>query len=135
MFDRKSYMVNYNKKNHQEHKEARNAYCREYYHKNKEKRDAYRKKWNEENFHHSREWRMRRLYGIGLKDYDILYEKQLGLCPICSLPLPEDYKACVDHNHKTNEVRGLLHQECNRAIGALKEDPNILRRAAVYLEN
>lgn len=41
--------------------------------------------------------------------------------------------ACIDHDHKTGKVRGLLCQTCNRAIGLLKDDINILQRAIDYL--
>lgn len=41
---------------------------------------------------------------------------------------------CIDHNHQTGEIRGLLCSPCNRAIGQLQDNPNILRKAANYLE-
>jgi len=40
----------------------------------------------------------------------------------------------VDHCHTTGEVRGLLCNRCNTGIGQFKDNPNILRSAARYLD-
>jgi Recombination endonuclease VII len=40
----------------------------------------------------------------------------------------------VDHCHKSNQIRGLLCNHCNRAIGLAKEDPALLRKMANYVE-
>ena len=66
-------------------------------------------------------------YGITLHDFDSLFKKQSGQCPICKEELILEARGrervCVDHNHKTGLVRGLLHDRCNVAIGLLKDDP------------
>jgi hypothetical protein len=41
---------------------------------------------------------------------------------------------CVDHDHETNRVRALLHDRCNRMLGCARDNPEVLRRAAAYLE-
>ena len=46
---------------------------------------------------------------------------------------PRTEVLCVDHHHFTNEVRGLLCQRCNRAIGLLGDDPTVIRSAINYL--
>ena len=49
-------------------------------------------------------------------------------------PLATDSKWCVDHDHETGAVRGLLCRECNLGLAAFRESPTALRRAAGYLE-
>lgn len=40
----------------------------------------------------------------------------------------------VDHDHTTGKVRGLLCQNCNSAIGKLRESPALFSAALAYLE-
>lgn len=40
----------------------------------------------------------------------------------------------IDHDHLTNEVRGTLCSNCNRALGLVHDSPKVLRNLADYLE-
>ena len=68
-----------------------------------------------------------------------LYARQYGRCLGCqrdielSGPQGSPTTACVDHNHETKEVRGLLCRRCNLAIGGVLEDRQTLQRLDAYL--
>jgi hypothetical protein len=76
---------------------------------------------------------LKRLYGITLEDYVDLFSKQNGVCAICLEECKTRKSLSVDHNHSTGKVRGLLCNRCNRAIGMLNDDTDILERAKQYI--
>ena len=81
------------------------------------------------------EYQMKKNYGIGFFEYDAMFEKQNGLCAICSSPPPDHHKKRlnIDHCHKSGQVRGLLCDACNRGIGLLKDSPDLMLKAISYL--
>ncbi len=81
----------------------------------------------------SRQWRMRRYYGICKKIFEEMIEQQSGLCAICCAPM-HPKNTCIDHNHQNGQVRGLLCQLCNRAIGCLRDSVALTFHASKYLE-
>lgn len=80
---------------------------------------------------------LKKKYGITIEDYDKMKEDQQGCCAICNSDETNTaYNTntfCVDHDHKTGEVRGLLCDSCNRGLGFLQDDPDILLNAVDYL--
>ena len=79
-------------------------------------------------------------YNISKNDFIKMLENQDYKCKICgteikySSPLKDKYKsACIDHNHKTGKVRGLLCSNCNRALGLFKDNKENLKNAYNYL--
>lgn len=75
--------------------------------------------------------RLKKDYGLDADRYRQMLLDQLKLCKICRQWMN---RPCVDHNHKTGRVRGLLCVNCNLLIGQCQEDSWILRRAANYLD-
>ena len=78
----------------------------------------------------SRTYHLRRRYGITARDADAMLEEQGGSCAICRI----EPAAHVDHDHATGAVRALLCFGCNGGLGQFKDDPEVLRAAARYVE-
>lgn len=55
-----------------------------------------------------------------------------GKCRICNA-VPYNDILCVDHDHETGEVRGLLCSQCNTGLGMFRDNPELLTRARKYL--
>lgn len=55
----------------------------------------------------------------------------LGRCEVCGR---SDVKFCIDHDHETGKVRGLLCDGCNKALGHARDDISILAGLIKYLE-
>lgn len=77
-------------------------------------------------------------YGITLEEADKIMLNQNSCCAICNIHISEVSKGhkkqfCVDHNHDTGKVRGLLCDSCNRGIGLLKDSVEVLNSAIEYL--
>ena len=68
-------------------------------------------------------------YDLSPGDYDLMVATQGGVCAICLIPA----KLVVDHCHVGGQVRGLLCDQCNHAIGKLRDDPELMMRAAEYV--
>lgn len=71
-------------------------------------------------------------YGMTPEDYEILRDKQKGVCAICKL-LPGNKRLHVDHCHETGRVRGLLCSGCNTGLGSLGDSADNLLSAIAYL--
>ncbi|MEH0632503.1 MULTISPECIES: endonuclease domain-containing protein [Streptomyces] len=77
-----------------------------------------------------RQGHLKRQYGITEVERDELIASQGGVCCICLAALPVH----VDHCHETGRVRGVLCFSCNAALGQFKDRPDVIRRAATYVE-
>jgi Recombination endonuclease VII len=78
----------------------------------------------------SRTYHLKRRYGITAEEADAMLDAQSGLCAICRIAPA----AHVDHDHETGAVRALLCFNCNGGLGQFKDDPDVLRLAADYVE-
>lgn len=79
---------------------------------------------------------MEKNFGKGVLDvYQKLFDEQKGVCDICKSPENGRYKhLSVDHCHDTGKIRGLLCNNCNRGIGLLKDNSELLKNALEYIE-
>jgi len=81
-----------------------------------------------------RKHRLKNRYGITIEQWQDMWNKQGGKCALCLNP-PAKY-LCVDHNHDTGIVRGLLCIRCNYVVGVIDEcGAEYLKRAEEYINN
>lgn len=71
-------------------------------------------------------WNLRARYSLSPEQVDAMRAQQGGVCAICSGVM---HRECVDHDHATGKVRGLLCHSCNVKLHALDKWPQ--REAAV----
>jgi hypothetical protein len=82
-----------------------------------------------------RKYELYKKYNLTEEEYNQMLIKQNKCCAICGTDKPTGkWKVfAVDHDHKTGKVRELLCNECNRGIGLLKDDPELLKKASNYI--
>jgi hypothetical protein len=82
---------------------------------------------------------VRKYKNFTVDDCKALYESQQQCCAICKCPIRllsglNKGSAVIDHDHETGQVRSLLCHPCNLLLGHAKDSPEVLRRAADYLQ-
>lgn len=78
-----------------------------------------------------------RQYGV---TRDWYLEEVKKCCKICGTKLSANSKVKrnrghIDHDHKTNKVRGVLCDLCNKGLGQFKDSIESLEKAIIYLKN
>lgn len=107
--------------------------------------EQYIKPWQAKNKHRLQKYRkdadLYKKYGIRLEDYNRMLTEQSAKCAICSQPETQlhhktglPYQLSVDHSHKTEQVRALLCNRCNRTLGMVDDDIQLLKDMITYLE-
>ena len=153
------YQKEYRKKNlNKIRQEAKNwasrnrEHCRKYYKEHREeilierkldrklhpeKYAIYERKRNRSNSQKKR-W-VKAAYNMSVEDYDKLYQKlldeQQGCCAICGRHHSRFKKRLsLDHNHKTDKIRGLLCWRCNyKILSSWADDIDISKNVIKYL--
>jgi hypothetical protein len=78
--------------------------------------------------------RLLRNFGITLEQYEKKLEEQNGKCEICGLtPIENKKSLAVDHDHNSGRVRGLLCNNCNVAVGFLKDNVDKAKKMTEYI--
>jgi len=125
------------------HREEKRAYGRVYRATHREERQAYyaahREEWRAYNrvyrAAHREEWRAmdRKRNGVlNPEDAERLWVLA-QMCTLCGRPFSTPLRKCVDHDHKTGKVRGILCGSCNRALGLFGDSVERLQKAIDYL--
>lgn len=115
--------------------------------RSKERMKVYRKKWNDLNPDKVKKarnaWRRDKIkalqrhrkykYGLTPEQTTKMWNDQGGKCAICFDHF-KDGLFHVDHCHIYGYVRGLLCPRCNRGLGVFRDDVDMLKRAAAYVD-
>ena len=109
-------------------------HSREYYRNSEYRRSLQRRRY------------VLRRYGVRMEELEQLLHEQDGCCAICKkhwrscVPAKHTpyeivflHHLCIDHDHGSGRVRGLLCNACNAAIGFLEEDEARFANAVAYL--
>lgn len=93
----------------------------------------YNRKWRDANIQKARQLEVEKVrkstYGIDASTFNRMVSDQNGRCAICM----RKAKLCVDHDHETGLIRGLLCHFCNVMLGNARDSVLILQAGCRYL--
>lgn len=104
------------------------------------------RKWARENYHRKEEFSpdhkrnnfstyLKRKYSLSVEEYAWMLNSQDGKCASCRDVLGLDKFTHVDHDHETGDIRGILCNGCNTALGLLKDSEDRICNLLNYLRN
>lgn len=70
------------------------------------------------------------------QEYDLMFQNQQGRCALCGTDNPSNKRQktwCIDHDHVTGRVRGLLCMGCNLSIGWYERCKDKIEKIESYL--
>ena len=74
-------------------------------------------------------------YNVSLEIAKDLYMRSMKTCDICGVEWNgTKERLCIDHDHATGKVRGVLCKHCNHILGHSRDSVTILKSAVEYLE-
>lgn len=84
---------------------------------------------------HRRNERLKLHWKMKPEEYEARCESQHHRCAICGKrgSAGMHQKLYIDHDHRTGQIRGMLCNSCNRALGLFKDDIGLLQMALDYL--
>jgi len=117
---------------------TRRGEVKRYYSPCKACREKRRKQYRKENPLKIKNLLLKRDWNITLEEYHEKVIQQKGVCAICGKPEKSTYRGkprclAVDHNHQTGELRGLLCNDCNIALGWFHDDIDVIKNSINYL--
>ena len=133
-YNTKEKRAAYDKKRRVEKKELIKETNRLYYLKHKEKIRQKEKEKYHKNKEPSRTVHLKSKYGLTPEKWQEMFDAQQGCCAICQKHQSEfRRKLDTDHCHETGKIRGLLCENCNKAIGLFSNNPSLCNKAMEYL--
>lgn len=78
---------------------------------------------------------LKKKFGITPEYFEKMFEAQGKRCAVCGTYKngKSNYRFCVDHDHKTGKIRGVLCIKCNVLIGQSDDNVQTLQNAIDYL--
>jgi len=126
-------VIQINAEQYKKHQVKILGHKRKVYNNNPEKQRIRARQWQLNNPEKHKASKLKSLYGLSVEEHQQLLDDTNGKCPICGKDFSEA-RACVDHDHETGIVRGMICSNCNSAIGLLNENIDVLLNAINYLE-
>lgn len=130
--------------NEEEYKEWQKGRRREYLRSYREKARAEGKlpplkyRHGERSIYNDFEAYIGRTYNLSLEEYAHMFKDQGEGCYICGTRLlldgSREQGPYIDHCHEEGHVRALLCLSCNTGLGTFRDNPELLRKAALYIE-
>lgn len=143
----REYMLQYRRTNRKALNEQHREYMKKYKEENSDRmrtysRNYYRTRNNipQENYRGPNDSRYinnrkGKAYLYNIKYFYGLTEEEFNKMPkFCEVCGSTD-RLCIDHNHETGKVRGILCCRCNAALGMLKDNPVYIDKLKEYLVN
>lgn len=82
----------------------------------------------------NRPYKLKLKYGITEEQFLEILKSQNNVCDLCGSDEYRGKNWCVDHNHETGKVRGILCSPCNLGLGQFKDNIKLLELGIKYLE-
>lgn len=106
--------------------------------KNPEKYKKWRKDFCDKHRERLNKEAVCRNVGLDVNDYEKMLIAQDNKCAICRsgetrVMREKVMRLCIDHDHNTGRIRGLLCHNCNSGLGKFGDSPDLLTLAAIYL--
>lgn len=105
-------------------KDGKTVYCKDYYAAYYAQNQERQKATNYRNV-------IKRRYGLTVEEYRRALARG---CAICRRKDGE-VRVVMDHCHASGKVRDALCDDCNKGLGGFRDNPDLLRQAALYLES
>lgn len=86
------------------------------------------------NIKRAKERFFKRVYGLTPAEFNDMLWKQGYRCLLCDDKFDNTHAPHLDHNHKTEKIRGILCRHCNTGLGLFRDSVIRLKQAIDYLE-
>lgn len=110
-------------------KDGRYLHCREC---EKKRMSVYRK--TDKGYHAKRRYHLKSEYDLTPEGWENMFDSQGRKCKLCGSDEPKGGQWCVDHDHGTGAVCGIICKECNTVCGKMGDDPRVAAQFLAYLE-